>query len=438
MSVRSLPLEAAPRLARTNAFQSIKVVLVYPMDLFGSKEGGAENFVRGFVKHAPEDFDLEVVGVTCDRSARPVGRSLDVAFAGRPVRFRPVIFVRDENRRGRVPVSLRFTLALLPSRLRSARTVYLFNRIEPVLAFRRKGNAAIGFLHTDILRQCAPGKTEILWARWPRAYALLERWAVGRLDAVLTASRSTLDRYLRLDSSGEAKMLLFPNWVDPEVFPFRTGPKSEPRALLRRVHPRLPQDDPWVLFVGRLQPVKAPVLAIDGFRRYRETGAPGVLIMIGEGNLMESLGSYVRRMGLAGHVFLLGDKRQAELSLFYRAADVLLLTSHFEAGPCCVLEALGSGTPVISTDVGEVRRVVQEGRSGEIVDGEARAVGEALGRVLGAPETYAPAACLESVANHTPRKVLAPVFERIRLLEAGFNGRADEAEPRSRERSNHA
>ncbi len=386
------------------------------MDLFGSKEGGAENFVRGFVKHAPEDFDLEVVGVTSDRRLRPPGRTLSLTFAGRPVRFRPVIFVRDENRRGRVPVSLRFTLALLPSGLRSEGAVYVFNRIEPALAFRRRGSAAIGLIHTDVLRQCVPGKNEILWARFPRAYARLERWAVRRLDSVLMTSRSVLDRHLGPDPQSAARLSFLPNWVDPDVFPARTVPKSGLRKALRRSHPSLPQAGPWVLFVGRLQPVKAPFRAIDGFKRYIESGIPGTLIMIGEGNLKPGLEDHIRREGLASRVFLLGDRSQEELSLFYRAADVLLLTSHNESMPCSILESLGSGTPVIATDVGEVREVVRHGRSGLVVDGEAEAIAAALGKVIGSPGAYSPEACRACVSSNDPRAVLPKVFDRIREL----------------------
>lgn len=401
---------------------AIKVILLYPMDLLGSKEGGTETFMRGFIKHAPEDFDLEFVGVTSDRRARPARRAQKISIDGRTVVFRPMIFVRDENRRGKVPVSLRFTLALLFFRLRTGRAVLLFNRIEPSIVFPRDGNAKIGFVHTDIPRQCVPGKTEVLWARWPWAYSRLERWAVRRFQAVFSVSQSTLDLYRRRYPAQAGKMSFLPTLVDPDVFAARTGSKDAARALLRRSHPGLPPGGPLVLFVGRLQVVKAPFRAIEGFREYLRAHGEGVLIIIGEGNLRERLAEHIRRLGLETRVFLLGDMRQEELALFYRAADVMLLTSHFEGMPCCVLEALGSGTPVITTDVGEVRRVIREGRSGEIVNGEAASIGAALGRVIGDPGSYAAGHCVDSVVDYTPEKVLRPVFEKIRELQARLPG----------------
>jgi len=402
----------------------IKVILLYPMDLLGSKEGGTETFIRGFIKHAPEDFDLEFVGVTSDRRDRPPRRAQIVSIDGRTVLFRPMIFVRDENRRGKIPVSLRFALALLIFRLRTGRAVLLFNRIEPAIFFPRGGNAKVGFVHTDIPRQCVPGKTDVLWARWPRAYSRLERWTVRRFEAVFSVSQSTLDLYRRRYPSQAGKMSFLPTLVDPDVFAARTGSKDEVRSLLLRTHPGLPTGGPWILFVGRLQVVKAPFRAVDGFREYLRAQGEGALIIIGEGNLKERLAAHIRRLGLDTKVFLLGDMRQDELALFYRAADVMLLTSHYEGMPCCVLGALGSGTPVITTDVGEVRRVVREGRSGEIMDGEAANIGAALIRVIGEPDSYAARHCIDSVADYTPEKVLRPVFEKIRELQAGLAGGA--------------
>lgn len=397
---------------------TIKVILLYPMDLLGSKEGGTETFIRGFIKHAPEDFDLEFVGVTSDRRARPPRRAQRVCIDGRTIVVRPMIFVRDENRRGRIPVSLRYTLALLLFRFRTGRAVLLFNRIEPSIVFPRDGNAKVGFVHTDIPRQCVPGKTEVLWARWPRAYSRLERWAVRRFETVFSVSQSTLDLYRRRYPAQAGKMSFLPTLVDPAVFAARTGSKDAVRALLRQSHPGLPPGGPWVLFVGRLQVVKAPFRAIEGFREYLRAHKAGTLIIIGEGNLKERLAAYIRGLGLESNVFLLGDMGQEKLALFYRAADVMLLTSHYEGMPCCVLEALGSGTPVITTDVGEVRRVVRQGRSGEIVDGDAASIDEALSRVIGDPGTYTAGHCIESVADYTPQKVLRPVFEKIRELQA--------------------
>ncbi len=398
----------------------IKVVLVYPMDLLGSKEGGAETFIRGFIKHAPEDFDLEVVGVTSDRRARPPARPLRVPFGGRMVTFRPIIFVRNENRRGRIPVSLRFTLALLPPGLRSEGAVYVFNRIEPALAFRRNRNSAIGLLHTDIPRQCVPGKTEIIWARYPRTYCRLEQWAVRRLDAVFAASEWTIDRYRRVDPLHAERMAFLPSWVDRDVFGPRTEDRGRLKSRLRGTHPGLPADEPWVLFVGRLQVVKAPFRAVEGFRRFLQDRGRGVLIMIGEGNQKERLTASIRRSGLENRIFLLGDKGQEELALFYQAADVFLLTSYYEGMPCCVLEALASGTPVVTTDAGEVRKVVRQGYSGEVVDGDAPTIAAALSRVIDNPDSYALEACRSCVKDFTPRKVLAPVFETVRRLVRGI------------------
>jgi glycosyltransferase involved in cell wall biosynthesis len=395
-----------------------RVVLIYPMDLLGSKQGGAETFVRGLIKHAPPDFELEFIGVTSDRKARPPRRALAVSLDGRRVLFRPLICVPNENRRGLVPVTFRFTLALLLHRSLPDRAVYVFNRIEPSVVFSGTAGPKIGFLHTDVRRQCVPGRTEISWARWPAVYSRLERWAVGSLDAVFTVSQSTLDFYRRRHPSQAGRMSFLPTCVDAATFALRSGPKCTVRRALTESCPGLPPGEPWVLFVGRLQLVKAPFRAVEGFRRFVRRNGAGVLIIVGEGNLREPLEAHVRRSGLGSRVFFLGNRPPEELARFYHASDVLLLTSYFEGLPCSVLEAQASGLPVVATDVGEIRRVVRPGRTGEIVDGRPGSIGAALARVIEHPGCYAPGRCLDAVAEFRPEKVFPAVYRKIRELAA--------------------
>ena len=73
--------------------------------------------------------------------------------------------------------------------------------------------------------------------------------------------------------------------------------------------------------------------------------------------------------------------------------------------------------PVVTTDVGEVKRVVKNGYSGEVVKSfEPSAIAQALIKVLDNPNVYTPKNCNESVSEFTPQKVLEPVYDNIRKL----------------------
>ena len=83
--------------------------------------------------------------------------------------------------------------------------------------------------------------------------------------------------------------------------------------------------------------------------------------------------------------------------------------------PMCVLEALGTGCPVVSTEVGEVARVVHPQKSGLLVSAGdevalTKAMSEALDMVWDRKQVR------DAVVDYTPLKVLEPVYAKYRLL----------------------
>ena len=89
--------------------------------------------------------------------------------------------------------------------------------------------------------------------------------------------------------------------------------------------------------------------------------------------------------------------------------------------PICVLEALSCGLPVVSTDVGEVNKVVNNGISGEVVKSfSPYAISKSLKQVLENPLIYSKYNCIEAISEFTPQKVLMPIFKTIRDVYINF------------------
>ena len=185
----------------------------------------------------------------------------------------------------------------------------------------------------------------------------------------------------------------------------------------------MPIDGRWILFAGRLQEQKAPLRLIDTFNEYRNKNNDAVLIIIGGGNLLDKTEKYVQQLNLQEDIFFLGRMKQETLSLFYKAADVLLLTSNYEGMPRSVLEALGCGLPIVSTDVGEVKRVVKNSYSGEVVKSfEPKNIADGLKKVLHNPLTYKMEQCIQCIDDFKPEKVLRPVYELIERMNMEEKG----------------
>ncbi|HJX31931.1 MAG TPA: hypothetical protein VJ624_08815, partial [Thermodesulfobacteriota bacterium] len=81
----------------------VKCLILYQMDPLGGKIGGIETFDRNFIKYAPEDLDIEFVGVSSDKRCR-IGRWQEAELYGKKFNFLPVLYVKNENVRTPIPL----------------------------------------------------------------------------------------------------------------------------------------------------------------------------------------------------------------------------------------------------------------------------------------------------------------------------------------------
>lgn len=135
-----------------------------------------------------------------------------------------------------------------------------------------------------------------------------------------------------------------------------------------------PGDGPLLLFVGRLQPLKGPDVAIRTLAEVRRDVPDTRLLMIGGASgsgrdlsTPQHLRTMAAELGVADAVGVGPARPQQVLSRIYRAADVLLVPSRSESFGLVALEAQASGTPVVAANVGGLRAVVDGG--GTLVDG---------------------------------------------------------------------
>ena len=135
---------------------------------------------------------------------------------------------------------------------------------------------------------------------------------------------------------------------------------------------------------GRLVHKKGFEYLIDAMARIDRA----VLALAGSGTLGQALTDRARALGIADRVRLLGNRTQDEVASLFAAADVIVAPSvRDDAGnvdglPNVVLEALASGTPLITTEAGGIGAVVEHGRTAEVVaERDATAIVDALGRL---------------------------------------------------------
>jgi D-inositol-3-phosphate glycosyltransferase len=128
-----------------------------------------------------------------------------------------------------------------------------------------------------------------------------------------------------------------------------------------------------VLFVGRLQPLKSPEIAVRAVAALVDRQpalADTTLVVVGgpsgrSGVQPEDLNALASALGVS--IRVCPPLPQSELVAYYRAADVAIVPSRTESFGLVALEAESCGTPVVASDVGGLRTAVRDGVTGLLV-----------------------------------------------------------------------
>jgi glycosyltransferase involved in cell wall biosynthesis len=146
------------------------------------------------------------------------------------------------------------------------------------------------------------------------------------------------------------------------------------------------QDRRVIVTVARLVPIKNLRLLIDAVALVRARVSNVHLLIVGSGPEADALKQHAAILDLADAVTWVGYVSHADTPPFYRTGNVFALSSDFDNSPNVVLEAMASGLPVVTTDVGGVREFVGDGAGGAVVPPrDAAALAAALERFLVSP-----------------------------------------------------
>ncbi len=155
---------------------------------------------------------------------------------------------------------------------------------------------------------------------------------------------------------------MVPCGVDLELF--RPVDKAVARRKLKLGPGRM------ILFVGRMEPLKGIDNLLQARSRLKHVPGLQMLLLGGDRHSLAEasrLTALANDLGLDGSVLFLGSVRQDLLPYFYSAADACVIPSHYESFSLVALESLACGTPVVATDVGDLKNIIHDGASGYVV-----------------------------------------------------------------------
>ncbi|HEX8047917.1 glycosyltransferase family 4 protein [Rhizobium sp.] len=186
-------------------------------------------------------------------------------------------------------------------------------------------------------------------------YGGIERLLGSRLsDRLICVSRDEYD-HARSLGIPEARLRIVVNGV--------SAPPAGQRTAIRARY-GIPQDALLFGFVGRLTRQKAPERLVQAFARIARELPQAHLLMIGVGELSDTVRGMIRAAGLEDRAHL-DDAIPGAAAI--DAFDVVVMPSRYEAMSYVMLEAAAGGKPLLLSDVGGARTVIEPGRNGYIV-----------------------------------------------------------------------
>jgi len=196
-------------------------------------------------------------------------------------------------------------------------------------------------------------------ATMPALYRFLYPRFTRRASKVICVSDRVRQSFVERFPELADRFLEIPNGIRLQDYE-----KLPPRAECRAQFKLLPGAK-LIGTVGRMVPVKNHKLLIEALFLVRQTVPDVHLAIIGEGEMREALASYAADLGVSEYVSLV--KETQKIDYFYGAIDIFCLSSDSEGMPLTLLEALASGVPVVSTEVGGIPEIIENGTNGYLV-----------------------------------------------------------------------
>jgi glycosyltransferase involved in cell wall biosynthesis len=199
-----------------------------------------------------------------------------------------------------------------------------------------------------------------------RAFLGLRNRILRRADRFVAISTVVADELQAHGVSAE-QIERIPNSVDNGRF----HPVSEPEKLALRQQLGLPVEAQIVIYTGRLVSYKGLPLLIRVWREIQAQFDQAYLLLVGAGgldidNCEAELRDYIAAHQLQDSVGLTGNVRN--VAQYLQAADIFVFPTENEAFGISLIEAMACGLAVVSTAVGGVKDILENGRNGLVVE----------------------------------------------------------------------
>jgi glycosyltransferase involved in cell wall biosynthesis len=182
------------------------------------------------------------------------------------------------------------------------------------------------------------------------------------------------------------KIETIPYGVDPLLFQPDASRMSKLRRMMKS---NIKGGDKIVLAVGRLVEKKGFIHLIDAMSKLLQKRRDALLVIVGDGDLKDSLQKRAYELGIMKSVQLAGNIERNELIVYFSGCDILVVPSVYDKKgnvdglPNVLMEGLSSGRAVIASDIAGIPNVITDGINGLLVEpGNPSAIAEAIEKLI--------------------------------------------------------
>lgn len=189
-----------------------------------------------------------------------------------------------------------------------------------------------------------------------------EAQVLAGADSIICATEQEGASLRQLYGTPAEKIRVIPLGVDLDRF--RPSAKDQARTKLGLTDERI------VLFVGRIEPLKGLDILINAAAMLESDVDCSVLVVGGDETTqagVDELRELARERGIEQRVAFVGAVDHDLLPLYYNAADVCVVPSHYESFGLVAVEAMASGVPVVASRVGGLTGTVRDGETGYLI-----------------------------------------------------------------------
>ena len=196
---------------------------------------------------------------------------------------------------------------------------------------------------------------------WPDGVGRLNRMLTGITDGFIAVARDHARYQVEQERFPKSKVFMIPNGIDTNRFKFCVAARSNWRSRYD-----IPAEAPVVGIVAALRSEKNHSQFVEAAAKVLQSRPDSHFVIAGEGPERELIESKIAEHQIQSNFHLLGsvDDIPGVLSM----VDVFSLTSHNEASPVSILEAMSCERPVVAPDVGSIHESVLEGETGFLVE----------------------------------------------------------------------